>query len=86
MTPLGVTVKEETMSQAEQELELVEQAISKILSGQVSQYEIKGRQATYLDLNQLRDLRSELRLRVKREQDIELKRSRNVGIQWGNPQ
>ena len=74
------------MSQAEQELELVVQAISKILSGQVAQYEIKGRQATYLDLKQLRDLRSELRLRVKREQDIELKRSRNVGIQWGNPQ
>jgi len=74
------------MSQAEQELELVEQAITKILSGQVSEYEIKGRQATYLDLRQLRELRDELRLRIKREQDIQNGRSRNTLIQWRNPE
>ena len=74
------------MSQAEQELELVEQAITKILSGQVSEYEIKGRQATYLDLRQLRELRDELRLRIKSEQDIQNGRSRNTLIQWRNPE
>jgi hypothetical protein len=74
------------MSQAEQELELVEQAITKILSGQVSEYEIKGRQATYLDLDKLRELRNELRLRIKREQDIQNGRSRNTLIQWRNPE
>lgn len=75
------------MSQTEQELQLVDGAISAILSGRVSEYEIKGRKATYLDLKDLRELRSELRLRLQREQQAEAgNTSRNVGIRWGTPQ
>lgn len=75
------------MSQTEQELQLVDQAIAKILSGQVSEYEIKGRKATYLDLGTLQQLRSELRLRLQREQQAAAgNASRNVGIRWGTPQ
>lgn len=73
------------MSQTELELQAVDAAILKILSGQVSEYRIKGRLATYLDLSQLRELRAELRIRLQREQALANNTSRNVGITWGNP-
>jgi hypothetical protein len=73
------------MSQTELELEAVNAAILKILSGQVAEYQIKGRQATYLDLSQLRELRSELRIRLQREQAAENGTSRNIGISWRCP-
>lgn len=73
-------------SQTEEQLNLVDLAITKILVGQVSNYQIKGRMATYLDLKDLRELRNELRLRLSRETAAQEGRKQNIGIQWGRPQ
>ena len=73
-------------SHTEEELRLVDLAITKILSGQVAEYQIKGRAATYLDLRDLREIRSELRLRLSRETAAQEGRRQNIGIQWRTPQ
>ena len=81
VTPNLATVATEYdgRSNAQKQLDLVESAITDIVTNGVSSYSIKGRSATYQDLNNLRTLRDELRIRVSRERNP----SRNVLLRWG---
>lgn len=76
IAPIGSVQQPDQRSEIEKELDMVVKTIKEILRNGVSEYRIKGRQATYLDLEQLRLLRAELRMRLSRENG----RSRNIGI------
>lgn len=67
-------------SPQEIELDLVNAAIASVLKDGVAEYEIKGRKATFLDLNQLRELRKELNWKIATHNRRGL--NRNVKIRF----
>jgi hypothetical protein len=67
----------------EKELDLIAEAISKLSSGAVSEYEIGMRKVKYQDLKELVNRQSSLRLRIARKKNPSLF-GKNIGASFKN--
>lgn len=78
---IGIAAPYDGRTDAQKQLDAIDAAITDIITTGISGYKIKGREADYQDLKQLRDMRTELKATVAREKAGGVK---NTKIVWGN--